>query len=120
MNDRSAIAVAALPWRALSAPSDPARLGFASTEDIAGAAGSPCEVILTTPRIAEADRWRNDIRERFTGTDIAIEFLHLPGGGMDALGAAARRRGAVLVVVGADGHAGALLDRLPCSLLLVR
>ena len=35
MNDRPVIPVAALPWQALSAPSDPARLGFASTEDVA-------------------------------------------------------------------------------------
>jgi sulfur oxidation c-type cytochrome SoxA len=37
MNDRPAPAsiASALPWQALSAPCDPARLGFASTEDVA-------------------------------------------------------------------------------------
>jgi nucleotide-binding universal stress UspA family protein len=91
---------------------------------IAGAAGNPCEIILTTARIAEADRWRNDIRERSAGAGVEMEFLHLPGGGTDSLCAAARTRGAALVVVGAsqdlNGRLGALLDRLACSLLLVR
>ncbi|MBM3951188.1 MAG: universal stress protein [Rhodospirillales bacterium] len=92
---------------------------------IAGAAGNPCEVVLRTPRIAEADRWRSDIRARLADAGIELEFLHLPGGDGEALCAAARRRGASLVVVGTDGEseksiAGDLLDRLSCSLLLVR
>ena len=92
---------------------------------IAGTAGNPIEVILTTPRMAEAERWRDDIRKRLAGTNAELEFLHLPGGGRDQLCAAARARGAALVVVGADmrgdeTRAGELLDRLSCSLLLVR
>jgi lon-related putative ATP-dependent protease len=35
MNDRSDAAATALPWDALSAPCDPARLGFANTDDLA-------------------------------------------------------------------------------------
>jgi len=92
---------------------------------IAGTAGNPIEVILTTPRMAEAERWRDEIQKRLAGTNAELEFLHLPGGSRDELCAAARARGAALVVVGADVHgdetlAGELLDRLSCSLLLVR
>jgi hypothetical protein len=35
MNDRPSASVTPLSWQALSAPSDPTRLGFASTEDVA-------------------------------------------------------------------------------------
>ena len=92
---------------------------------IAGTAGNPIEVILATPRMAEAERWQDEIRKRLAGTNAELEFLHLPGGGRDELCTAARARGAALVVVGADmrgdeTRAGELLDRLSCSLLLVR
>jgi nucleotide-binding universal stress UspA family protein len=92
---------------------------------IAGVSGNSCEVVLKTPKIHEADRWRNDIRTRLADNGTRVEFLNLPGGGDEALCAAARRRGASLVVVGADGkseksNVGELFDRLSCSLLLVR
>jgi nucleotide-binding universal stress UspA family protein len=92
---------------------------------IAGTAGNPCEVILKTAKIAEAERWQSEIRKRFAGMGVEMEFLHLPGRGKDELCAAAHRRGAALMVVGAGARgdetlAGELLDRLSCSLLLVR
>jgi nucleotide-binding universal stress UspA family protein len=92
---------------------------------IAGTAGNPVEVILATPRMAEAERWRDEIQKRLAGSNVETQFLHLPGGGKDELCAAARARGAALVVVGAGARAvepsaGELLDRLSCSLLLVR
>lgn len=92
---------------------------------IAGASGNSIELILTTPRMAEAERWRGKIQQRLAGTNAELEFLHLPGGGRDELCAAAQERGAALVIICPDTQedatrAGELLDRLSCSLLLVR
>ena len=92
---------------------------------IVGASGNSIELILTTPRMAEAERWRGEIQQRLAGTNAELEFLHLPGGGRDELCAAARTRGAALVIICPDTQkdatrAGELLDRLSCSLLLVR
>ncbi len=92
---------------------------------IAGASRNPIELILTTPRMAEAERWQDTIQKRLADTNAKLEFLHLPVGGVNELCAAARMRGAALVVVCPDTQedatrAGELLDRLSCSLLLVR
>ncbi|MCC7016247.1 MAG: universal stress protein [Rhodospirillales bacterium] len=118
--------------RALTGPvvvafdgTDAAERALEAGAAIAGTAGNPCEVILKTAKIAEAERWRNEIEKRLAAMGVEMEFLHLPGGGRDEFCAAAHRRGAALVVVGASARedttrAGELLDRLSCSLLLVR
>lgn len=87
--------------------------------------GGALNVVLVTPRPAEAARWQDEIARRLAASDLRLAFRHLPEGGMDALGAALAALGTRLAVIPAPvpGDAGPIARRLGrrgCSLLLVR
>lgn len=92
---------------------------------IAESDGGALTVVLATPRPAEAARWQEEIARHLAATGLRIAFLHLPEGGMDALGAALAALGTRLAVIPAPlpSDAGPITRRLGrrgCSLLLVR
>ncbi len=98
---------------------------FAADVDPAAGAGD-LEVVLLTGRLEDAARWQRDIDERMRARGLRPVFLLIPEGGLDLLCRAAQRHHVSVMVLGAglallQGEtAGRLLERIDCSVLLVR
>jgi nucleotide-binding universal stress UspA family protein len=100
-----------------------ARDGLAAAGDLA-ASDVSIEIALLARRTEDAEAWRREAGEVLAETGSTATVVQVPKGGPDELLAIARARRASLLVVPAgmldEQAARRVVERTPCSLLLVR
>jgi nucleotide-binding universal stress UspA family protein len=94
--------------------------------EIADRDGGRLDVLLLTRRLDEARIWESRLVAAAAGRALGLRFMHAPDVPAADLCATAARLGAALMVLGAgqdmarDAAGRALIERVPCSVLLVR
>jgi hypothetical protein len=103
-----------------------ARQALAAAIEIAGEDGGCIEAALLADRLDRAEALRREVEQALAAVPVQIRFVHLPKADADAIYMWAGKRQGSLMVLGAalpvlEGEAlRRLLERVPCSLLLVR
>jgi len=103
-----------------------ARNGLALAAQVADLDGAMIEVALLAGRVDEAEAWGAEIVGTLAESRLTVTLLHMPKAGLQILTDIAARRLSGLLVLGAEralaeGETGQrLLQRVPCSVLLVR
>jgi len=103
-----------------------AEQAFAAAAELAGRNGGHVTVLLVTRGLEQASAWGARLAERAAAEGLNLVLLQGSSAAAEDVCAAAARLGPVLLVLGADqslaqAEAGrALLDRVGCSVLLVR
>jgi hypothetical protein len=103
-----------------------ARHGLALATQVADLDRAVIDVLLLASRIEEAEQWGADIVASLAETRTSVTLLHVPRAGLQTLTETAVQRRSSLLVLNAaralaEGETGRrLLQRMPCSVLLVR
>jgi hypothetical protein len=103
--------------------SEAARNGLALAAQVADLDGAMIEVALLAGRVDEAEAWGAEIVEALAKSHLTVRLLHIPKAGLQILTDIAARRlsGLLAERALAEGETGRrLLQRVPCSVLLVR
>jgi hypothetical protein len=104
--------------------SEAARAALAAASEIADRDGGLIEIALLTGRAEQASAWAGEIAGALAESALRARFVHLPRVGLDDVCPLAIRQHGSLLVVPADlalaDAGGRALERVPCSVLLVR
>lgn len=106
--------------------SEAARQALAAASEIADRNGGGIEVALLTGRVDQAETLRREVEKALAGTRLTVGVVHIPKGELTDLCRWARRERVSLMVVSAGQSIvkgegiRQLLERIGCSLLLVR